>query len=213
MLWLDICLGCFCLWGGVSGYLNGWGRACRRLAALAATAVTAAVVSGDMKHFLTIHYPIDDAIKALVVRRMAVPVIGQVQYGSVLESIHLPEALRGAIAAQVPYIHASSISIIADLLTTVMMNALAFAAAAALWWGIFHLAVSFGLNPERKPLSQWGGLSAGIVMHALLAVLIAGAAAPFIWLSEIPRELFDTQQSIFLRWALQLFSDTGIWLS
>jgi hypothetical protein len=215
MFWLDLCLSGFFLWGGVSGYLAGWKISLRQMAALAATFVTAVFLKGDMKQFITLHTPIEEAIKALIISRIAVPVDSVSPFQTtILELIGLPGILQGAIAEKSAFVSVPGVYGSAELLAAVMLNALAFAAAAVLWWGLFHLAGVFWPMSRYKPLKHcdhWAGLLVGTVRHLCLVVLVVGAVAPFLWLPAFPKEIFDPQEAVMVRWSLQLFNDTGIW--
>ncbi len=215
MFWLDLCLSGFFIWGGISGYLAGWKISFRQMAALAATYVTAAALKGDMKQFISLHYPIEEAIKGLIVGRMAIPVDSVSPFQSTtLELIGLPFMLQRALAVKVAYGSVPDAYGMADLLTAVMLNVLAFIAVAVLWWSLFHLAGAFWPEDKSKPLKpyeHWGGLMLGAARQFFLIILFVGAAAPFLWLSALPKEVFDPQQAVLVRWALLLFNDTGIW--
>jgi hypothetical protein len=215
MFWLDLCLSSLLLWGGVSGFLAGWKKSVRQLAALIATFSAASILKGDMKQFITLHYPLEETIKALIIRRISIPVdtISQFRH-TALELPGLPAVLQRAIAEKIAYAPATGAYGLAELLATVMVNASAFIAAAVLWCSIFHLAGAFwpeASNKKMKFCEHWGGLWVGAVRQLCLIIFIVGAAAPFLWLPGFPREIFDPQQAVLVRWSLLLFSDTGVW--
>lgn len=214
MYWFDLGLSGAFLWGGISGYLAGWKVSARHLTALAATMATAAAFKGDVRLFISLHHPVGDAIKALILNRIAMPVGGgRPPQSASIEAIGLPELLQDAIIEKIssaaePYNYA-----VVESLTTIMMNALAFCSAIILWWGVFYLVAIYRSGNKQspfKPYERWAGFIAGMIQQALLIVMITGATAPLVWLFSIPGEIFDPGQSIFLRWSLQLIRYTGV---
>ncbi|HOL18250.1 MAG TPA: hypothetical protein PLY40_08210, partial [Bacillota bacterium] len=144
MLWLDLGLCIVCLWGGVSGYLAGWRKISQRLALLIVAAATAAVFQGDMKLFITLHYPVDLAIRTLLINRSAVPVGTMASYPeAVLNSLEIPAWLHPLLVEKATAAATASATGVIDILTMIMVNALSFAAGFALWGGAFQLAGFF----------------------------------------------------------------------
>lgn len=215
MFWLDLCLSSLFLWGGISGYLVGWKISLRQLTALAATFVTAAALKGDMKQFITVHYPIEDTIKALINSRIAMPVDSISSFHSTRLVLNgLPAVIQKGLVEKVAFASAPGASGMAELLAVVMLNALAFMAAAILWWSVFHLAGTFWPGSKGRPFKyhdHWAGFLVGAVRQMGLIILVVGAAAPFLWVPAFPKDIFDPQQAVLVRWSLLLFNDTGIW--
>lgn len=215
MFWLDLCLSSLFLWGGISGYLAGWKISLRRLTALAATFVTAAALKGDMKQFITLHYPIEETIKALISSRIAIPVASASPFqGTTFKLIGLPVVIQRGLIEKVAYASVPGAYGMVELLAAVMLNALAFIAVAVLWWSVFHLVGSFWSEGKSKPVKlqeHWGGFLVGALRQIGLIILVVGAAAPFLWLPTLPKEIFDPQQAVLIRWSLLLFNDAGIW--
>lgn len=215
MLWLDLGMFCLLLWGGVAGYIAGWKHATRHLGALLVTTVAAAAVKGDMKSFLTVHYPVEEAMKGLVVSRLAIPVDGSVvAYRAVLIELGLPRAVQAPVLRGLASPAAPDFTHLADLLAHVMFNAFSFLVMLALWWGFFHLVAAF--FPARKSLplrqaEQWGGFISGLLRQSLLLILAAGVLAPFAWLSPLPREFFDLEGAVLARAGMHIFYYTGLW--
>lgn len=215
MLWLDMGLCSVCLWGGVSGYLAGWRKIFRRLALLVAAAATAAIFQSDMRLFITLHYPVDFAVRTLIINRSAIPVGSTVAYPeAVLNSLEVPAWMHPFLVEKAAAVAAVSATGVIDVLTMVTVNALSFAAGFALWGGAFHLAVFFKQNHSNVLPSyweQWVGAIIGIIFYLWIYILVAGATAPLFWLVPISRDLFNPEQAYLFNKVLQLFNYTGIW--
>jgi len=216
MFWLDLIMICFGLWGGVSGYLCGWSKASRQLVAIIITFLAAAAVTEDIKHFVSLHYPMDEKIEVLIYSRIVIPVSGDPssRQEAVLDAIALPAAIRSVILSESSLVVVSAFNDPLSVLADMMFNTFAFMLAIALWWGFFHL-----IGPHRlikyeklKECERLGGLIAGIFRQVLIIIVITGITAPFLWLLAAPGEILDLQQAVIARWSLQLFGNAGIWL-
>jgi uncharacterized membrane protein required for colicin V production len=214
MFWMDLTIISFCLWGGVSGYLCGWKKAGVKLAATAVTFLTASLLLRDIKCFINLHYPVEDAIRVLIYNRAAVPVGGFFSLQNVtLNSFVLPDIIRQAIIYKTAYAVTPAVYSPEDYLTLVMSNALSFLTAVLLCWGVFQLAGSLSPMHRRqlKIHEHLGGLITGILRQTLIVFIIVGSVTPYLWLFAVPKEILDLQQTVLLRWLLQLFHLTGIW--
>ena len=104
-----------------------------------------------MKLFITLHYPVDLAIRTLLINRSAIPVGTAVSYPeAVLNSLEVPAWMHPLLMEKAAAVATTSATGVLDILTAVMVNALSFAAGFALWGGAFQLA-GFSPEPERRP--------------------------------------------------------------
>jgi len=184
------------------------------LVALAATFFTASLLPRDIKYFISMHYPVEDAIRVLIYNRAALPVGGFVSLQNVtLSSFVLPDIIQDTIIHKTVYAAAPTVFGPEDYLTVVMFNALSFLAAVLLWWGLFQLAGCFSPMPCRqlKIYEHLGGSIIGILRQTLVVFIIAGSVTPYLWLFAVPKDILDLQQTVILRRLLHLFHLTGIW--
>ncbi len=215
MFWLDLGLCCLLLWGAMAGYLAGWRRATRHLGALFITIAVAAAVKGDMRSFLSRHYPVEEVMQALTSNRLAVPVDGSVTAcRAALAELGLPRVIQLSVINDFAALATPDLSRLVEMVAQVMFNTLSFLILLILWWGFFHLvALLFPVRQEKSlnRLDRWGGFLSGLFRQSLLLILAVGVLAPFAWLPALPTELFDLEAANLTRWGMLVFNYTGLW--
>ncbi len=211
MIWLDLALGSLLIWGAISGYHSGWKAAACRWGGLLCAVLAALPAAVGLKLLWTRYLPVEDAIRAAVDLRLALPVSagvgGGVPWGL---PCFLWEALHGGFS----HAAAAGGGLPADLLAQALGCTAAFLSGFILWWGFFTLLGDTPVGEgERKPKqsSCWGGALIGLARQCCSAALFTGLAAPLAWLCGVPPHLLQLEKTLLARWAWQLFGCLGIW--
>lgn len=207
MLWLDLAVGGMLMWGAVTGYHAGWRKAFFSLGGLLCATAAALLERGELRVFWARHYPVEEAIAAMVNMRLALPV-------SSAAGLELPAFLREALHTGTAAAAAGSPQLLAELLVELISCTAAFLAGFALWHGFFHLCGMILSGRRSSSLSgpaRWGGALAGLVRQYCCAALLIGTAAPLAWLWGAPFELLQLEKTLLAYRSWQLFTWLGIW--
>jgi len=230
MLWIDLAVLTYLLWGGALGYIHHLRHSVGNLIVIIMSIGLAHLYKGNLVALIKSFSPLDNEIKRVISSHMIVPVEGNIREGhevgevgleQMLLELEMPpqlqEVLLYKLHEQTPGIMEQSVplSYLSEFLTEVSLNVIGFSIALILWVAWLNIGKSVIIYRLEKrnllPLEAWYTSVLGVFVNFLLIGMFSGFISISSWLSPTLYQLLDLNSSLLIPYSLYVYNWLGCW--